>query len=81
MDMKMVDTEDQREDRKIMPALPGIPPKLERRAANKYPNRATRRKVAKRAGVFKHKGAWRYVNEGRPKNKSTRKRDEDTDII
>lgn len=70
MDMKMVDTEDQREDRKQLPVVPGVPPRLEARAANKYPNRATRRKVAKSVGVFKRRGAWAYINTGRSKNKS-----------
>lgn len=69
MDMKMIDTEGQREDRKELPVVPDIPPALEVRAANKYPNRATRRKVAKSVGVFKRRGAWAYINTGRSKNK------------
>lgn len=69
MDMKMVDMEDQRDDRKQLPVVPGVPPRHETHAANKYPNRAMRRRVARSVGVFKRRGAWAYINTGRSKNK------------
>lgn len=71
MDSKMVDTEENREDRKIMqkevqgltiPTLPSSPESEMVRNAS-LPNRKKRRAQAKRLGVFKHKGAWLYVSK------------------
>ena len=70
MDNKMIDNEDRRSKRKKINLTPE---QLREVEANRYPNRRTRRMVAKRRGIFKRQGAWGYVNEGRPKNKSIRK--------
>jgi len=59
MDQHMIDTEEKREDRKLKAEAE----KLEQR---QLPNRRIRRMIAKRRHVFKHKGAWGYVNN-RPK--------------
>lgn len=57
MDKRMVDNEEQREDRKHIHEDSikgeGIP---------RQPNRRERRGLAKRKGLFKHKGAWPAVN-------------------
>jgi len=73
MDNKMVDNEGQREDRKRITRDDLTPEQLAEVDANRFPNRRTRRMVARQRGVFKHPGAWGYVNEGRAKNKSIRK--------
>ncbi len=61
MDMRMVDNEDQRDDRKVQAG--GGKPEMTR-----LPNRRQRRLIAKRRGVFKHPGAWPYINNGAKKN-------------
>lgn len=52
---EMVDNPEQRQDRKDQ-AGGG-------RAEYRPPNRKTRRLIAKQRGVFKHPGAWPYVNK------------------
>lgn len=74
MDNRMVDNEEQRADRKRITREDLTPEQLEQVDANRLPNRRTRRMVAKRRGVFKHPGAWGYVNGGRAKNKSIRRK-------
>jgi hypothetical protein len=55
---RMVDDEANRQDRKEAFALPGKSVPSEKQ----LPNRRTRRLIAKRRGVFKHKGLWPHVN-------------------
>lgn len=62
----MIDNEERREQRKKLHLTP-------EQEANRYPNRRERRRMAKRRGIFKHRGAWGYTNGGRPKNKSIRR--------
>lgn len=45
---KMVDDESKRIDRKDFPTRP---------------NRAARRRIAKQRKIFKHPGAWQYINK------------------
>lgn len=54
---EMVDTPEQRMDRKIQAGDP------QPRAEYRPPNRKTRRLIARRRGVFKHPGAWPYINQ------------------
>lgn len=64
MDSRMVDNEDQRQDRKEIPESPtlsGNHENMER--SRQLPNRAERRRIAKRRGVFKHQGLWPYINK------------------
>ena len=56
-DMHMIDNEANREDRKAQ-AGSDVPPEVRR-----IPNRKQRRLIAKQRGVFKHKGAWPYINQ------------------
>lgn len=55
-DMHMIDNEAQRDDRKEQAEM------LEKKEF-KTPNRKTRRMIAKQRGVFKHPGAWPYINQ------------------
>lgn len=56
-DMHMVDNEEQRDDRKLQAGEAPAP------GMRQLPNRKQRRLIAKRRGVFKHKGAWPYINQ------------------
>lgn len=56
MDMRMVDNEDQREDRKQQAGSDAKP------EMRRLPNRRERRMIAKRRGIFKKPGLWGYVN-------------------
>lgn len=75
MDNKMIDNEEQREDRKHLPDEDvkgeGTP--------RTFPNRQQRRMIAKRRGVFKRPGAWPYINTGAMKNKPNVKGDQRND--
>ena len=58
MDNKMIDTEDQRDDRKMLHTeMP-----TETKHSHALPNRKMRRRIAKQRGIFKHPRAWGYVN-------------------
>lgn len=65
MDKQMVDTEDQREDRKYMDSD----------FENPLLNRRERRKMAKRRGLFKteFRGSWKQTNRTVMKQKPVRR--------
>jgi len=60
MDMKMVDTEDQREDRKDVD-----------HTHSHSLNRKQRREIAKKNHVFKRKGLWGYISKAHNKRNKT----------
>lgn len=68
-DMKMVDNEDHREDRKIQAKTEAG------YDYNRFPNRKERRNIAKKRGVFGHEGLWPHVNGGKS-NRQTVERDD-----
>jgi len=63
MDMKMVDNEDQRDDRKKVP-INGL-------------NRITRRKLAKADRVFRKKGLWKHLSREHRKRSGHTDNDKD----
>lgn len=87
-DMRMIDNEEQRDDRKKMPKVKAgdtvqagqevdVSGMLDQPDAHRYPNRRQRRLIARKRGVFKHPGAWPYINEGAKKNISQQRSHED----
>lgn len=69
-DMKMVDDENKRDNRKIQAKL------MDGYDHNNHPNRSQRRRVAKKRGVFARAGLWSKLNEGYT-NKQTYRKKED----
>ncbi len=65
MDNKMVDDEDKRADRRLRNGDDPAPERL-------LPNRAQRRNIAKRRGVFKRPGLWGYINTRKNPNQPRR---------
>ena len=61
---KLIDTNKRREERTEL---------AEKKEAPVLPNRAQRRAMAKRRGVFKRPGAWGYINTGAKHNVPERK--------
>lgn len=71
-DMRMVDTEDNREDRKAQAGSDAKP------EVRRLPNRRQRRLIAKQRGIFKHSGLWPHINN-RASNETERQLNGDQD--